>query len=98
MQTSAKESENKGRNRFREPESGDTPPLPCFWKDVQRKELREGVCEVCVDKGLRGREVKGIEEVKEAEEGSVSTFMNWSPVEDGGHPQKDDPTRRPGKK
>jgi hypothetical protein len=51
-------------------------PSPVFWKLVQHKDLREGVCESCVDKGLRGREVKHPKEAREVKEGSVSRFMN----------------------
>jgi hypothetical protein len=57
-------------------------PSPVFWKCVQGKELREGVCESCVDKGLRrqkGKDVEEVKEVREAKERSILSFMDLVP-------------------
>jgi hypothetical protein len=55
-------------------------------KLVQGKDLREGVCETCVDKGVRveekeAEEVKEVEEVNEIKEldgGDFAAGMAWS--------------------
>ena len=48
----------------------DPPPSPVFWKNIKAKELREGVCEECENKGFRGWEREDAEarEGKEAKE------------------------------
>jgi hypothetical protein len=55
-------------------------PSRVFWKNIKAKELREGVCEECEDKGLMagGKEVREVKEVKEAKDRSDLALMTWS--------------------
>jgi hypothetical protein len=49
-------------------------------KLLQAKELQEGVCEIIVDKGLTTLEGEDeeVEEIKEAEDRGISTFMDFA--------------------
>jgi hypothetical protein len=51
-------------------------------KNVKTKELREGVCESCVGKGVTAgaREVEDVWEIKGMKDGSVLASMTWSPA------------------
>lgn len=55
----------------------DPPPSPVFCKNIKAKELREGVCEECENKGFRGSAGEDVEgrEGKEAKERGVWPFM-----------------------
>jgi hypothetical protein len=76
-------ADEKGRReKARVGKERDTHPPGVFWKYVWGKELAEGVCETCVDKGLTGlrreaNEVGQLSEAEEIKERGVSAFMTW---------------------